>query len=146
VNVVEGLGVPNLVGQNIQSIQGWAGQHGINIQPTQVNNNALQGTILSQSPAANTIIKQGQTVINVTVSNGGPPIQIPSVQGQSCKQAQQTIQQAGFSNVTTQQGFFNNGNVTGTNPGEGSMVQAATPITVQCGFGGFGGGGGGGGF
>jgi serine/threonine-protein kinase len=141
IDQVEGLGVPNLVGQNIQSIQGWAGQQGINVQPTQVSNSALQGTILTQSPQPGAIITQGQTVVTVTVSNGGPQIQIPQVNGQSCQQAQQTIKQAGFSNVTAQSGFFGKGNASGTNPGEGSMVQAATPIQVQCGFGaGFGGG------
>jgi serine/threonine-protein kinase len=149
VNVVEGLGVPDLIGQNIQDVQNFAGQDGLNIQPTQVNSSKPQGTILSQSPQPNTIIQQGQqTTINVTVSNGGPQIMIPNVQGQSCSQAQQTIQQAGFSNVTQQQGFFGGNTVSGTNPGEGSMQQAATPITVQCGSGfgfGFGGGNNGGG-
>jgi len=135
VDVVEGLGVPSLVGQNIQNIQGWAGQHNINVQPTQVNSSELAGTILSQTPAPGTIIKPGQTTVDVTVSNGGPQLQVPSVQGESCQQGEQTVKQAGFTNVTTQQGFFNNGNATGTNPGQGSSAQAATPIVVECGFG-----------
>jgi len=135
VDVVEGLGVPNMVGQNLQSIQNWAGQHNINVQSTQVNSSELQGTILSQTPAAGTIVTPGQTTVNVTVSNGGPQIQVPSVQGESCQQAKQTVEQAGFSHVTTQNGFVDTGNAKGTNPGQGSSAQAATPIVVQCGFG-----------
>ena len=37
---VAGLGLPNLVGQNIQTIQSWAGQHSINLQVTQQDNSA----------------------------------------------------------------------------------------------------------
>jgi serine/threonine-protein kinase len=135
VNVVEGLGLTNLVGQNVQVIQGWAAQHNINLQVTQVNSSAAAGTILSQSPQQGAIITPGQTVVNVTVSNGPPTIPIPGVQGQSCQQAQQTLQQAGFTNVNVQQGWFQNNNATGTSP-SGQSVPAATPITLQCGWGG----------
>ena len=136
VNVVEGLGLTNLVGQNVQVIQGWAAQHNINLQVTQVDNSAAAGTILSQSPQQGAIITPGQTVVNVTVSNGPPTIPIPSVQGQSCQDAQQTLQQAGFTNVNVQQGWFQKNNAEGTSP-SGQSVPAATQITLQCGWGGF---------
>lgn len=136
VNEVEGLGLPNLVGQNVQAVQGWAGQNQVSLQVTQVANNAAAGTIVSQSLPPNTLIKPGQTTVTVTVSSGPPTIQIPSVQGQSCQQAQQTLQGAGFTNVNVQQGWFNNNNATGTNP-SGQAVPGSTPITLQCGWGGF---------
>ncbi len=137
VNVVEGLGLTNLVGQNVQVIQGWASQHSINLQITQVANNAAAGTILSQSPQPGAIITPGQTAVNVTVSNGPPGIQIPDVSGQNCNQAKQQLQQAGFTNVTQQRGWFQKNQAYSTNPAAGQTVAAGTPITLQCGWGGF---------
>lgn len=136
VDEVAGLGLPALTGQNIQTIQGWASQHGISLQVTQVDNNAAAGTILSQSPGPNAVIQQGETV-TVTVSNGPPGIQIPDVQGQDCDQAQQQLQQTGFTNVTQQQGWFQKNKAFSTNPSAGQTVPADTPITLQCGWGGF---------
>jgi serine/threonine-protein kinase len=126
----EGLALPNLVGQNIGTIQSWAGQHGINIQVTQQASNEAAGTIVSQSPAQGTPVTQGATV-NVQVSNGPPSTPIPSVQGQSCQQAQQTLQQAGFTNVNVQQGFFHKNTATGTSPS--GSAPTSTQITLQCG-------------
>jgi eukaryotic-like serine/threonine-protein kinase len=131
VEEVEGLALPNLVGQNIGTIQSWAGQHGITIQVNQQDSNEAAGTILSQSPAPNTPVQQGATV-NVQVSNGPPSAPIPDVQGQDCQQAQQTLQQAGFTNVTVQgSGFFHQNTATGTSPS--GSAPTSTPITVQCG-------------
>ena len=135
VDQVAGLGLPDLHGQNIQTIQGWAGQHNINLQVTQQDNSAAAGTILSQSPGPNSVIQPGQTV-TVTVSNGPPSSPIPDTQNMSCQQAQQTLQQAGFTNVNVQQGWFNNDQSWGTNPQGGQSVPADTPITLQCGWGG----------
>jgi serine/threonine-protein kinase len=130
VEEVEGLALPNLVGQNIGTIQSWAGQHGISIQVTQQANNEAAGTILSQSPAQGTPVQQGATV-NVQVSNGPPTTPIPGVQGQNCQQAQQTLQQAGFTNVTVNQGFFQGNMATGTSPS--GSAPSSTPITLNCG-------------
>lgn len=134
VDVVEGLGLPNLVGQNIQSIQGWASQNQVNLQVTQVNNNAPTGTIVSQSLPQGTLVKPGQTVVTVTVSSGPPTITIPGVYGQSCQQAQQTLQGAGFTNVSVQRGFFQRKQAIGTSP-SGQSVPGGTPITLHCGWG-----------
>jgi eukaryotic-like serine/threonine-protein kinase len=141
VNVVEGIGLPELVGQNIQSIQSWAAQNHVDVQVgQQVTNSAAAGTILSQSLPQNTLIKPGQTLVTVTVSNGPPGIQIPTdIQGENCQQAQQELQQAGFTNVNAQGGFFglNKGNVSSVSPPAGQTVPSGTQITLQCGFGGF---------
>jgi beta-lactam-binding protein with PASTA domain len=130
VEEVEGLALPNLVGQNIGTIQSWASQHGISIQVTQQTNNEAAGTILSQSPAQGTPVQQGATV-NVQVSSGPPTTLIPNVQGQNCQQAQQTLQQAGFTNVTVNQGFFQRNTATGTSPS--GSAPSSTPITLNCG-------------
>ena len=136
VNVVAGLALPNLVGQNIRTIQAWAGQHNVNVQPTQVDSSQPQGTIVAQSPAPTTPVQPGQTV-SVSVSNGPPMVPVPDVTGQSCSDAQQTLQQDGFQ-VQVQQGIF--GNLFG------DKVQSISPtgqapsgstITLQCGRGHF---------
>ena len=133
VNVVAGLALPDLVGQNIDAAEQTAGSDGFSLQPTTVQSNQPQGTITAQSPTAGTPIKQGQDV-SVSVSSGPPEISIPNVQGQNCGQAQQTLQQAGFTNVTVQQGIFFKNTATGTNPS--GQAASGTPITLECGYGG----------
>jgi eukaryotic-like serine/threonine-protein kinase len=130
VNVVEGLALPNLVNQNINSIEQWASQNQISLQQTTVQSNDPQGTIVSQTPAPQTPVKPGQTV-QVSVSAGPPATPIPSVQGQNCQQAQQTLQQAGFNNVNVQQGFFHKNQATGTSPS--GSAPTSTQITLECG-------------
>jgi serine/threonine-protein kinase len=133
VNVVAGLALPNLVGQNLGTIQAWAGQNHINIQPTQVDNSQPPGTIVAQSPAPATPVQPGSTV-SVSVSNGPPQVPIPDVQGQSCQNAQQTLQQAGFQ-VQVQQGVF--GRLFGNNQVQSmsptGQAPSGTTITLQCG-------------
>jgi eukaryotic-like serine/threonine-protein kinase len=136
VNVVAGLALPDLVGQNIGTIQGWAGQNHINIQPTQVDSSQPQGNIVAQSPAPKTPVQPGQTV-TVSVSNGPPMVPVPDVQGQSCQDAQQTLQQAGFQ-VQVQQGLF--GNLFGDKVQDMSpqgQAPSGSTITLQCGRGHF---------
>jgi beta-lactam-binding protein with PASTA domain len=136
VNVIEGLALPNLVGQNVDAVQQWAASNQITLQPTTVQSNQQQGTIVAQSPAPQTPVKQGATV-SVSVSAGPPQVPIPDVTGQSCQQAQQTLQQAGFQ-VQVQQGFF--GNVFGDNVQSMSptgQAPSGTTITLQCGQGHF---------
>ena len=134
VNVVEGLALPDLVGQNIDAVQQWAGSNQITLQPTTVQSNQQQGTIVTQSPAPQTPVKQGATV-SVSVSAGPPETAIPNVQGMSCQNAQQTLQQAGFTNVNVQQSGFQKNRAFSTNPS--GQASTGTQITLVCGFGGF---------
>ena len=129
VEQVAGLALPNLVGQNIDSAQQWAGQNQITLQPTQVTSTQPQGTIVAQSLPQNSVVTAGQT-ISVSVSNGPPQVPIPGVQGQDCGQAQQTLQQAGF-NVSVQQGWFHKNQATGTSPS--GQAPSGSAITLICG-------------
>jgi beta-lactam-binding protein with PASTA domain/predicted Ser/Thr protein kinase len=134
VNVIEGLALPNLVGQNINAVQQWAGANQITLQPTTVQSNQQQGTITAQSPAPQTPVKQGATV-SVSVSAGPPAVSIPDVQGMNCSDAQQALQQAGFTNVNVHRGWFQKNKAEGTSPS--GQAPTGTQITLQCGFGGF---------
>ena len=134
VNVVAGLALPNLVGQNIDTIQGWAGQNHVNIQPTQVDSNQPQGTIVAQSPAPTTPVQPGQTV-NVSVSNGPPQIPIPDVQGQSCqRRAADARSRPGSTTSTCSRAGSRRTRPPSTNPS--GQAPADTQITLQCGWGG----------
>jgi serine/threonine-protein kinase len=130
VEVVAGLALPNLVGQDINAIQQWASQNGLSLQPTAVQSDQQQGTITAQSPAPGTPVKQGQS-ISVSVSNGPPAADIPDVQGENCEQAYQDLSNHGFTNITVQQGFFHRNQATGTNPS--GQAPQSSPITLMCG-------------
>jgi serine/threonine-protein kinase len=130
IEVVAGLALPNLVGQDINAIQQWAGGNQLNLQQTTVQSSQQQGTIVAQSPVAGTPVRQGQ-VISVSVSAGPPAANIPDVQGKDCGQAQQDLSNAGFTNVTVQQGWFHKNQATGTSPS--GQAPPNTPITLMCG-------------
>jgi eukaryotic-like serine/threonine-protein kinase len=131
VDVVAGIPLPNLVGQNIGTIQGWAGSNNIQLNVVQVNSNQPQGIIVSQSPGQGTPVAPGQSTVTVNVSNGPPPVSIPGdLQGQPFDQVQQELQQLGFQ-------------VDGRQIGPGQRVVAVSPsgqapsgstVTVYYGF------------
>jgi eukaryotic-like serine/threonine-protein kinase len=97
VDVVAGIPLPDLVGQNIGTIQSWASSNNIQLNVQQVTNQQPQGIIVHQSPAEGTPVAPGQTQVTVEVSNGPPMVQIPgNLQGQKFQQVQQVLQQLGF--------------------------------------------------
>jgi len=129
VEVVAGLDLPSLVGQSINTIQGWAGQNHVNIQPTTVQSSQPAGIIVSQSPAAGAPVPPGGTV-DVSVSQGPPEVQFQNVAGMQFQQAQQYLESLGFQ-VVGKQVFFGQ-RVDSTSP-SGQAPRGAT-ITVYYGF------------
>jgi beta-lactam-binding protein with PASTA domain len=129
IEVVAGLALPNLLGQNIAVIQAWAAQNHLSLQLTQVSNGQPQGTVLAQSPAQDTPVRPGQTV-SLSVSSGPPMVSVPDVQGQTCPTAQSELQQAGFS-VAVQQGLFHAGNATSVTPS--GQAPSGSTVTLECG-------------
>ncbi len=115
VDVVAGIPLPNLVGQNIGTIQGWAGSNNIQLNVVQVTNSQPQGIIVRQSPDQGTPVAPGQTTVTVYVSNGPPEVNIPgNLTGRNFRQVQQELQQLGFQ-------------VDGRAFGPGQKVFAVTP-------------------
>jgi serine/threonine protein kinase/beta-lactam-binding protein with PASTA domain len=129
IEVVAGLALPNLVGQDIGTIEKWAAQNRVNVQPTQVSSGQPQGTVVAQSLAPGTPVRPGRTV-SLSVSGGPSIVPVPDVQGRTCQEAQQELQQAGFS-VDVQQGPFHADNATSVNPA-GKAPSGAT-VTLECG-------------
>ncbi len=107
IQVSAGPPLPNFVGDNIQTAQQWAGQHGVTLQQ-QPDNNSQQasGTITGQEPAAGSTFGPGQT-ITVNVSTGPQLVNVPSPIGMSVAQATRTLQQAGFRVQVNRYGPFN---------------------------------------
>jgi eukaryotic-like serine/threonine-protein kinase len=132
IEVVAGLALPNLVGQDINAIQQWAGSNNIQLQPTNVQSNQPQGIIVSQSAAPGTPEPSGSTV-SVNVSEGPPEVQIPGdLIGAHFQQVQQTLTQLGFKVVGQQQSGFGQ-KVTSISPS--GQAPAGSTITVT--YGGF---------
>ena len=130
ISVSEGPPLPNFVGQNVQVIQAWAGQNGIQLNVQQdSNSDQPQGTITHQSPAENTPISQNETV-TVEVSSGPPQVTIPNVNGQSVNDARKTLQQLGFKVTVNKFGPFNR--VFSVSP-SGQAPKGST-ITLYTGF------------
>jgi serine/threonine-protein kinase len=127
---VAGLTLPNLVNQNINSVEQWASQNQLTISPTQVSSTTVAaGLITTQSPAPGTVVTSGQS-ITVQVSSGAPQVGIPNVQGQNCQQAQQALTAAGFQ-VSVQQGVFHRDQATGTNPS--GQAAGGSAVVLMCG-------------
>jgi serine/threonine-protein kinase len=101
-----GLQLPNFFGENVQTAQQWANQHGVTLQPRQDNNSQQpQGTITGQEPGAKTLVRPGETVI-VSVSAGPQIVNVPYVIGESQEQATQDLQAAGFQVQANKYGPF----------------------------------------
>jgi serine/threonine-protein kinase len=130
LNVVAGLALPNLVNQDINSIQAWAATNHITITPTTVDSNKPQGIIVSQSIPAGTPVQPGQTV-SVNVSNGPPEVAFPDMRGQQFDEVKQQLEQLGFK-VVGKHYFFGN-KVFNTSPS--GQAPAGSTITVY--YGGF---------
>jgi beta-lactam-binding protein with PASTA domain len=103
VNVVAGMALPDFVGQDINTIQGWAGSNNIQLNPVQVASSQQQGIIVRQSPAAGTPVTAGQAV-TVDVSNGPAEVAIPDLRGETFDRAKHELKQLGFQVVGRQFG------------------------------------------
>ena len=95
LTVSEGLGLANFVGQPVDAAVSAAGSGGFTINQVPAKSNQPAGTVLTQSPKANTPITPGE-VVTVRVSQGPPAIAVPNVQGMSLHDAIAALEQAGF--------------------------------------------------
>jgi beta-lactam-binding protein with PASTA domain len=126
-----GPSLPNFFGENIQTAEQWASQHGVTLTQQQDNNSQQpQGTITGQEPAANTVVTQGETVV-VNVSSGPQQVNIPNVTGMTVQQATQQLQTAGFQVEVVSLTHF--GRVDAYSPT--GMAPRGSVITLEVSFG-----------
>jgi beta-lactam-binding protein with PASTA domain len=136
IEVVAGLSLPPLVGQDINAIEQWAGQNNIQLQQTPVKSNQQQGIIVAQGTPAGTPVKPGST-ISVSVSEGPPEVAIPgNLIGQPFQQVQQQLVALGFQ-VNGQQQFGFGQRVTNISP-SGEAPAGSTITVIYGGFSGLG--------
>jgi serine/threonine-protein kinase len=93
-----------------------------------------QGQVISWSynGATNPTVAPYHSTIVIAISQGLPPVTIPSVAGQSYAQAQAALQAAGLQSTESQQTSTTvpAGQVTGTNPAAGATVPHGSTVTV----------------
>jgi eukaryotic-like serine/threonine-protein kinase len=129
--VSAGPPLPNFVGQQFGFAQAAAQAGGYSInQVTVANSSQASGTIIKQSPAANTPITPGE-VVTVWVSAGPAQVNVPDVTGENLGQAEAALNAAGF-NVNVNQ--IGPGHRVITYSPTGTAPQGST-ITITVGFG-----------
>jgi serine/threonine-protein kinase len=135
IDVVTGIALPNMVGQNVNDEQQWASQNQITLNVTTVQSNQATGTVIAQSLPPQTPVKPGDAV-TVQVSAGPPQVAIPDETGKQCGDAQNELQGLGFQ-VTINEGVFGGNKVVAMSPT--GQAPSGTTITLSCGhgFGGF---------
>jgi eukaryotic-like serine/threonine-protein kinase len=131
VIVSDGPPLQSFVGEQLPQAEQQAQQGGFAVQPVPVTSSTEPpNTIVGQSPQPGTPITAGE-VVTVKVSQGGPTVPVPNVDGLKEHQAIQALQQAGFQ-VQVQGGGFG-GTVTSYSP-TGQAPQGST-ITIVVAFG-----------
>jgi serine/threonine-protein kinase len=125
VDEVTGIALPRLIGQDIGPIQGWAQANQIQLSQQQTASDQPAGIIVSQSPAPGSPVAPGGTV-TVGVSSGPQQVAIPSLRGEPFEQAQQQLQQLGF---TVESKQFGPGDTVFSTSPSGSAPAGST-ITV----------------
>lgn len=123
--------VPNFVGQQYLQAQALAQQNHLNVTRVDKADNSAKDTVLSQDPPAGQPEPYNFTV-TLTVSTGPGKIQIPDVTNMPVDKAEQTLQQAGFSNVlpVPQVSTVQAGYVIKTDPPVGNFVLPTTQIKI----------------
>jgi serine/threonine-protein kinase len=123
--------VPDVRKQSVQDAVGELTKRGLNPKEYEVTSSQQPGTVTGQSPAPGTQVVKGTTV-RINVSQGLPPVIIPSdLIGKSEAAATSELQGLGF-NVSTQpqDSTKPQGTVVDTNPKPGSSVQRGSQVTL----------------
>ena len=97
----------------------------------QASDTVPKGTVISQTPAANSKAAK-KSVVTFYVSSGPGDVTVPNVVGISAAQASNQLGQAGFSVVTQQQSSSTvpAGNVISTNPTANSKAAKGSTVTI----------------
>lgn len=87
-------GVPELVGSSREEVGQMLTRHGCTAATRQAYSRAVQtGLVISQSPAAGTLLAFGAPV-SVVVSRGAPPCIVPRLRGKTLRQARRALTRA----------------------------------------------------
>ena len=131
---IEEIAVPDVAGMSQEEAESElesAGFESFTID-TQADEDVEEGTVIETDPAAGVETPVDRT-ITIVVSSGPDALEIPSVDGQSESEAQTTLRDAGFENVTTESRAHDTvaqGNAIDTDPSAGNEVAPDSEITL----------------
>ena len=124
--------VPPVGGENINTARTVLQNAGFGVDALYVANQQSNGTVIGENPAGGTKADKGSTV-TLTVSSGPGAVNVPSVVGESAKQAKQTLAKQGLkvgSTVQESSDQITAGKAIGTDPGAGQNVPVGTQVTL----------------
>ncbi len=131
----ERYAVPELTGRSLEEARGLVEEANLALgEPTeQFDEEVPQGLVLSVRPVPGEPVRPGTTV-EVVVSAGREPIEVPGVTGRPEAEAEQALTGAGFTvSVASEQAFDDQvpaGSVVSQDPGEGSAFRGDTVTLV----------------
>ncbi len=142
VTVVVSLGrepidVPDLRGDAIDDAQATLHELGLDVRvgERRFDDELPAGTVVAQSPEPGDTLFRDDTV-EVVVSDGPAPIEVPSVRGEQLDDAVATLEAAGFSVAVELRGgfgaFLNPGRVFDQDPGPGATRHRGDTVTVYA--------------
>jgi serine/threonine-protein kinase len=121
--------VPPVVGLPVAQAQAQLQGLGLAAAVEQVDDTAPAGQVVAQDPGPGSGAEPGQTV-TLQVSNGPPTVQVPQVVGMPCRDAERTLQGAGFAVAFLPD--HREGTVVGQNPTAGTGLRPGATVTITC--------------
>jgi serine/threonine-protein kinase len=127
--------VPNVVGQQQAAAEQQLTDAGLTVgEVTQqvTQDESQEGTVLGTDPSSGTQVDPGSAV-NLTVGVGPGTVEVPAVIGLDVDRAENTLQNAGFDSVETEEidSLKPADQVVDVSPGEGQSVDPSTTVTLQ---------------
>jgi serine/threonine-protein kinase len=126
--------VPSVIGESLSTARSTLTGTGFQVATVKRSSTQQPGTVLDQSPAANTVVTRG-SVVTLTVAKA-PRVTVPGVVGQPEGQAVNTITAAGLAPHTTDQpvtGSAQDGIVLSQTPSAGQKVKQGAGVTLVIG-------------
>jgi serine/threonine-protein kinase len=129
--------VPELRGETLDDARAILRDHGLESDITQrpYHDTAPEGTILGQNPAPGEILYRGDTV-DLAVSRGPEPIEVPNVRGDQRDDAVGTLEALGFEVDVRESGgigaFLTPGRVYDQDPAPGATRFPGDTITIYA--------------
>jgi beta-lactam-binding protein with PASTA domain len=126
------VSVPALTGLTQTQAVARLSHAGLTASPSQAASATVaSGTVIGQSPKANSEVKKGSRV-SIVVSSGPGSLALPNVVGQTGAQATAALQAAGLKPTTQNQAStkVKQGLVISTDPSAGTELQEGSPVTV----------------
>ena len=129
--------VPDLRGVALDDARAAVTELGLELQVTERRHDEDQpeGAVIAQSPGPGAVLFR-EDVVEVAVSEGPPPIEVPTVRGLQRAEAVQVLEAAGFVVDVELRGgfgaFLTPGRVFDQDPGPGAMRQRGATVTVYA--------------